>query len=95
MVKSEHQQFMSLNRKLDDVHHQLILDCSKANIGLTLSFNVLKEILGGFEFLGCNVGGIRNASRDIKAYTHGIDVQVVLDDMAKKKELSEAFTKIS
>ncbi|XP_047942581.1 protein FAR1-RELATED SEQUENCE 5-like [Salvia hispanica] len=92
MVESEHQQFMTLNRKLDDVHHKFILDCSKANIGPTLTFKVLKEILGGFELVGCNVGDIRNTSRDIKAFAHGCDVQMVLDDMAKKKELSDAFT---
>ena len=62
---------MTLNRKLDDVHQKFILDCSKANICLTLTFNVLKEILGGFDLVGCTVGEIRNASRDIKAYTHG------------------------
>ncbi|XP_047978928.1 protein FAR1-RELATED SEQUENCE 5-like [Salvia hispanica] len=92
MVGTEHQQLMSINRKLDDVHHQFILDCSKANIGPTLMFNVLKEILGGFQLVGCNVGNIMNVSRDIKAYAHGIDVQMILDDMARKKEMSEAFT---
>ncbi|XP_042051739.1 protein FAR1-RELATED SEQUENCE 5-like [Salvia splendens] len=92
MVETEHQHFMMSNRKLDDVHHKFILDCSKANIGPTLTFKVLKEILGGFDLVGCTVGDIRNASRDIKAYAQGFDVQMVLDDMAKKKELSEAFT---
>ncbi|XP_041995605.1 protein FAR1-RELATED SEQUENCE 5-like [Salvia splendens] len=92
MVESEHQQFMAINRKLDNVHHKFIIDCSKANIGPTLTFKVLKEILGGFDLVGCTVGDIRNASRDIKAYAHGFDVQMVLDDMAKKKEISEAFT---
>ncbi|XP_042067351.1 protein FAR1-RELATED SEQUENCE 5-like [Salvia splendens] len=92
MVEVPHQQFMSLNRKLDDVHHKFILDCSKANIGPTLTFKVLKEILGGFDLAGCNVEDIRNTSRDIKGYAHGFDVQMVLDDIAKKKELSEAFT---
>ncbi|XP_042029942.1 protein FAR1-RELATED SEQUENCE 5-like [Salvia splendens] len=92
MVESEHQHFMALNRKLDDVHYKFILDCSKANICPTLTFKVLKEILGGFELVGCTVGDIRNASRDIKAYAHGFDVHMVLDDMAKKKEMSEAFT---
>ncbi|XP_042023032.1 protein FAR1-RELATED SEQUENCE 5-like [Salvia splendens] len=71
---------------------KFILDCSKANIGPTLTFKVLKEILGGFDLVGCTVGDIRNASRDIKAYAYGFDVQMVLDDMAKKKEMSEAFT---
>ncbi|XP_047965367.1 protein FAR1-RELATED SEQUENCE 5-like [Salvia hispanica] len=63
-----------------------------ANIGPTVTFNVLKEIMGGFQLVGCNVGDIRNASRDIKAFAHGFDVQMVLDDMARKKEMSEAFT---
>ncbi|XP_047941962.1 protein FAR1-RELATED SEQUENCE 5-like [Salvia hispanica] len=92
IMESEHQQFMTLNRKLEDVHHKFILDCSKANIGPTLTFKVLKEILGGFERVRCNVGDIRNTSQDIKAYANGCDVQMVLDDMAKKKELSDAFT---
>ncbi|XP_042056222.1 protein FAR1-RELATED SEQUENCE 5-like [Salvia splendens] len=92
MVESEHQHFMALNRKLDDVHHKFILDCSKANIGLALTFKVLKEILSGFELVDCTVGDIKNASRDIKAYAHGFDVQMVLDDMAKKKEMPESFT---
>ncbi|XP_042035104.1 protein FAR1-RELATED SEQUENCE 5-like [Salvia splendens] len=52
---------------------------------------VLKEILGGFDLVGCTVGDIRDASRDIKAYAHGFDVQMVLHDMAKIKEMSEAF----
>ncbi|XP_042012116.1 protein FAR1-RELATED SEQUENCE 5-like [Salvia splendens] len=64
----------------------------RENIGPTLTFKVLKEILGGFELAGCTVGDIRNASRDIKEYAQGFDVQMVLDDMAKKKEMSEAFT---
>ncbi|XP_042038404.1 protein FAR1-RELATED SEQUENCE 5-like [Salvia splendens] len=92
MVETEHQQFMSSNRKLDDVHHKFILDCSRANIGPTLTFKVLKEILGGFDLVGCTVGDIRNASRDIKAYAQGFNVQMVLDDMAKKIEMSEVFT---
>ncbi|XP_042012115.1 protein FAR1-RELATED SEQUENCE 5-like [Salvia splendens] len=92
MVESEHHQFMSRSRKLDDVHQKFILDCSKANIGPTLTFKVLKEILGGFDLVGCTVGDIRNVSWDIKSYAHGFDVQMVLGDMAKKKEMSEAFT---
>ncbi|XP_042056280.1 protein FAR1-RELATED SEQUENCE 5-like [Salvia splendens] len=92
MVESEHQKFMSVNRHLDDVHQKFILDCSKANIGPTLTFKVLKETLGGFDLVGCTVGDIRNASRDTKAYAHGFDVQMVLDDMAKKKEMFESYT---
>ncbi|XP_042028614.1 protein FAR1-RELATED SEQUENCE 5-like [Salvia splendens] len=92
MVESEHQHFMSINRPLDDVHQKFILDCSKANIGPILTFKVLKETLGVFDLISCTVGDIRNVSRDIKAYAHGFDLQMVLDDMAKKKEMSESYT---
>lgn len=92
MVEAQHQHFMTSNRKLDEVHHKFILDCSMANIGPTLTFKVLKEVLGGFSNVGCTVGDIRNASRDLKAYAHGFDVQMVLNDMARKKELSDCFT---
>ena len=88
MVEVQYQHFMTLNRKLDDVHHKFILDCSKVIIGPTLTFKALKEILGGFELVGCTVRDFRNASRDVKAYAHGFDVQMVLDDMTKKKEMS-------
>ncbi|XP_042056122.1 protein FAR1-RELATED SEQUENCE 5-like [Salvia splendens] len=70
----------------------IIQEFNEANIGPTLTFKVLKEILGGFELVGCTVGDIMNASQDIKAYSHRFNVQMVLDDMAKKKEMSEAFT---
>ncbi|XP_042023945.1 protein FAR1-RELATED SEQUENCE 5-like [Salvia splendens] len=69
-----------------------ILDCSKANIGPILTFKVLKETLGVFDLISCTVGDIRNVSQDIKAYAHGFDVQMVLDDKAKKKEMSESYT---
>ncbi|XP_047978500.1 protein FAR1-RELATED SEQUENCE 5-like [Salvia hispanica] len=92
MVEVHHQHFMSINWKLDEVHHKFILDCSRANIGPTMTFKVLKEVLGGFGHVRCTVGDIRNASRDLKAYAHGFDVQMVLNDMARKKELSDSFT---
>ncbi|XP_042012379.1 protein FAR1-RELATED SEQUENCE 5-like [Salvia splendens] len=92
MVEVQHQPFMSINKKLSEVHEKFILDCSKANIGPTLTFKFLKEVLGCYEMMGCTVGDIRNASRDIKAYAHGCDIQMVMDNIRRKKELSDAFT---
>ncbi|KAL1533902.1 protein FAR1-RELATED SEQUENCE 5-like [Salvia divinorum] len=45
MVEVKHKQFMSLNRKLDDVHEKFILDCSKANIRPMMTFKFLKEMV--------------------------------------------------
>ncbi|XP_047961875.1 protein FAR1-RELATED SEQUENCE 5-like [Salvia hispanica] len=92
MVEVQHKPFMTINRKLTEVHEKFILDCSRANIGPTLTFKFLKEVLGGYQMVGCTVGDIRNASRDIKAYAQGYDVQMVLDEMRRKKELYDAFT---
>ncbi|XP_047978929.1 protein FAR1-RELATED SEQUENCE 5-like [Salvia hispanica] len=92
MVEVQHKPFMTINQKLTEVHEKFILDCSRANIGPTLTFKFLKEVLGGYQMVGCTVGDIRNASRDIKAYAQGYDVQMVLDEMRRKKELSDAFT---
>ncbi|XP_047961390.1 protein FAR1-RELATED SEQUENCE 5-like [Salvia hispanica] len=91
MVEVQHKPFMTINRKLTEVHEKFIFDCSRANIGPTLTFKFLKEVLGGYQMVGCTVGDIRNASRDIKAYAQGYDVQMVLDEMRRKKELSDAL----
>ncbi|XP_047978393.1 protein FAR1-RELATED SEQUENCE 5-like [Salvia hispanica] len=60
MVEVQHKPFMTINRKLTEVHEKFILDCSRANIGPTLTFKFMKEM--------------------------------VLDEMRRKKELSDAFT---
>ncbi|XP_042012168.1 protein FAR1-RELATED SEQUENCE 5-like [Salvia splendens] len=92
MVEGRHKRFMNLNRNLDLVHQKFILDCANANIGPTLSFSLLKEVLGGLDYVGCTLLGVRNYRRDLRAYVEGADAQMLLNEMRRKKELCSAFT---
>ncbi|XP_042013988.1 protein FAR1-RELATED SEQUENCE 5-like [Salvia splendens] len=92
MVQAEHKHFMRLNRSLDLVHQKFIIDCANANIGPTLSYRLLKELLGGYESVGCTVGEVRNFTRDVRRYADGFDVQMLLNEMQKKKDNCEGFT---
>ncbi|XP_042051660.1 protein FAR1-RELATED SEQUENCE 5-like [Salvia splendens] len=92
MVEERHKRFINLNRNLDLVHQKFILDCANANIGPTLSFSLLKEVLGGLDYVGCTVLEVRNYRRDLRAYVEGADAQMLLNELRRKKELCSAFT---
>ncbi|XP_042035260.1 protein FAR1-RELATED SEQUENCE 11-like [Salvia splendens] len=92
MVEEHHKRFMNLNSNLDLVHQKFILDCANANIGPTLSFSLLKEVLGGLDYVGCTVLEVRNYRHDLRAYVEGADAQMLLNELRRKKELCSAFT---
>ncbi|XP_042023003.1 protein FAR1-RELATED SEQUENCE 5-like [Salvia splendens] len=52
MVADEHRHFMTANRSLDPTHRRFMEDCGRCNIGPTLTFKLLKELMGGPENVG-------------------------------------------
>lgn len=92
MVLPNHQKFMRLNRVLNNVHQKLIIDCAGVNIGPSLTFKLLTELMSGYESVGCTVLDVRNYTRDIRRYAEGHDAQMILDELRKKKESCDAFT---
>ncbi|XP_042051364.1 protein FAR1-RELATED SEQUENCE 5-like [Salvia splendens] len=86
-------------KSMNDVHHKFVEDCTKANIGPTSTFNLLKEFLGGYDVVGCmlndvvgcTLNDVRNCSRDIKEKLKEVDVQMTLNQMQEKKRICEAF----
>ncbi|XP_042059476.1 protein FAR1-RELATED SEQUENCE 5-like [Salvia splendens] len=52
MVADEHRHFMTANRSLDHIRRRFMEDCGRCNIGPTLTFKLLKEIMGGPENVG-------------------------------------------
>ncbi|XP_042059485.1 protein FAR1-RELATED SEQUENCE 5-like [Salvia splendens] len=92
MVLPNHQKFMRLNRVLDDVHQKFITDCVGFNIGPSLTFKLLTELMGGYESVGCTVLDVRNYTQGIRRYAEGHDAQMILDELRKKKESCDAFT---
>ncbi|XP_042059459.1 protein FAR1-RELATED SEQUENCE 5-like [Salvia splendens] len=53
---------------------------------------LLKELLGGYESVGCTIGEVRNFTRDVRRYADRFDVQMLLNEMQKKKDNCEGFT---
>ncbi|XP_042032398.1 protein FAR1-RELATED SEQUENCE 5-like [Salvia splendens] len=92
MVEIQHQKFMRFNRKLEHVHQKFISDCVGTNIGPSLTFKLLTELMGGYESVGCTVLDIRNYTRDIRRYAEGYEAQMIIDEMKKKKENCDALT---
>ncbi|XP_042028656.1 protein FAR1-RELATED SEQUENCE 5-like [Salvia splendens] len=92
MVQLRHKRFMRLNRNIDLVHQKFIADCASANIGPTLTFSLLSEVLGGLDYVGCTIVEVHNYRRDLRAYVDGADAQMVLNDMKRKKEICSSFT---
>ena len=89
MVDTKHVRYMKSNRNLGDIHYKFLQDCTKANIGPTKTFNLLKEFLGGYDAVGCTVTDLRK--RDILQEMNGADVQMILNQMEEKKNTSDGF----
>ncbi|KAH6780611.1 hypothetical protein C2S52_011848 [Perilla frutescens var. hirtella] len=83
---------MNLNRNIDPSHQMFILNCARVNIGPVTTFRLVKEVVGGYSNIGCTAVDFKNFSRDLKAYTMGVDAQMMLDKMSKRHELCSAFT---
>ncbi|KAH6782329.1 hypothetical protein C2S51_007622 [Perilla frutescens var. frutescens] len=92
LVTDTHREFMNLNRNIDPSHQMFILNCARLNIGPVTTFRLVKEVVGGYSNIGCTVVDFKNFSRDLKAYTVGVDAQMMLDKMSKRHELCSAFT---
>ncbi|XP_047949060.1 protein FAR1-RELATED SEQUENCE 5-like [Salvia hispanica] len=91
MVADEHRHFMMANRNLDPIHRRFMEDCGRCNIGPTLTFKLLKEIMGGPENVGCDIIDIRNGYRDIMSNIDESDAQMIFDYMRSQKESSDAL----
>ncbi|XP_042035291.1 protein FAR1-RELATED SEQUENCE 5-like [Salvia splendens] len=91
MVDRDHKRFMKGNRSMNDVHHKFVEDCTKANIGPTSTFNLLKEFFGSYDVVGFTLNDVRNCSRDIKEKLKEVDVQMILNQMQETKRICEGF----
>ncbi|XP_042067060.1 protein FAR1-RELATED SEQUENCE 5-like [Salvia splendens] len=85
------------SKKVDDITLWFYMvcnreDCAGANIGPSLTFKLLTELMGGYESVGCTVLDIRNYTRDIRRYAEGCDAQMIIDELKKKKENCDVFT---
>lgn len=92
LVEDKHKCFMKANRVMDIIHQQFILDCAKASIGPTHAHRLMKELLGGEFGVGCTLTEVHNFIRDTKCFVDGVDAQMLIDELKRKKDLCDGFT---
>lgn len=92
LVDDQYKNFMKLNSNLDHMHQKFILDCARVNIGTTHSYKLLTELLGGQDGVGYSILDVRNFTCDMKAFIQDSDAQMMLNELARKKEKCSAFT---
>ncbi|XP_057789547.1 protein FAR1-RELATED SEQUENCE 5-like [Salvia miltiorrhiza] len=91
MVTESSRHFMSSNRQVDEVHQFFIHAGIKANIGPTKTFRIFKEIVGGYDKVGCTSIDFKNYGRDLKVYVAGSDAHMLLETFKDRKELCDGF----
>ncbi|CAH9064884.1 unnamed protein product [Cuscuta epithymum] len=84
--------FLKANRKLDIGHKKFVLNCAKANIGTMKCYRLYKETVGGYANIGATSVDFKNFKRDLKAYLVGVDAQILIDKLFRKKEISSTFS---
>ncbi|RAL54253.1 hypothetical protein DM860_001381 [Cuscuta australis] len=68
------------------------VDCkARANIGPMKSYRLFKESVGGFNNVGATAIDFKNFKRDLKAYIAGVDAQMLIDKLFRKKQTCSAF----
>ncbi|CAH9104821.1 unnamed protein product [Cuscuta europaea] len=83
--------FLKVNRALDIGHQNFVLNCSKANIGTMKCYRLYKEIVGGYSNIGATSVDFKNFKLDLKAYVAGVDAQMLIDKLFRKRETCSEF----
>lgn len=91
LVSDGYRHFMKYNRKVDKAHQNFILNFAKANIGPMMLFRIYKELVGGYDNIGCTIVDFKNFTHDLRAYVSGVDAPMILDKLKCKRELCPGF----
>ncbi|XP_039686674.1 protein FAR1-RELATED SEQUENCE 5-like [Medicago truncatula] len=83
--------FLRTARKVNPFHKSLLHACSRANIGPSKAFHLLKEQCGGYENVGCTQRDLQNYSRDLKSLNKDSDAHVLIDYFRRKQEVNPSF----
>ncbi|XP_021770652.1 protein FAR1-RELATED SEQUENCE 5-like [Chenopodium quinoa] len=63
----------------------------KVNIGPVTTFQMMKEIVGGYDNIGASKKDFKKFHRDLKAYIQASDAQMFVDSFTNKKLMWSAF----
>ncbi|KAL3613567.1 hypothetical protein CASFOL_042601 [Castilleja foliolosa] len=91
LCSERYRHFLKTNRNMNPDHQKFLMTCAKVNMGPLKSYRLYKEMVGGYSNVGCTSVEFKNCNRDLKAYARGCDAQMLLNNLFKKWELSNAF----
>ncbi|KAL2897692.1 Protein FAR1-RELATED SEQUENCE 5, partial [Bienertia sinuspersici] len=75
------------SRNLTLTHKKYIMDNSRANIGATKSYRLMKEHVGGYQNMAASVSDLKNFQRDIRKHIRGKDAQMLIENFKRKQEM--------
>ncbi|KAH6794498.1 hypothetical protein C2S52_004975 [Perilla frutescens var. hirtella] len=89
LVSDDFKRFMKVNRNLDDVHKNFVLNCARANIGAMRCYRLFKEGVGSYSDVGFTGVDFKNYARDLRSCIHGVDAQMYC--VGKEDRLTRIF----
>ncbi|KAH6770240.1 hypothetical protein C2S52_015043 [Perilla frutescens var. hirtella] len=91
LVSDQFKKYLKVNRNLSFVHQNFVMNCSRAGIGAMRCYRVFKEFVGSYSSVGCTGVDFKNLSRDLRAYVEGVDAQIILDKLFRRREACPGF----
>ncbi|XP_058773776.1 protein FAR1-RELATED SEQUENCE 5-like [Vicia villosa] len=91
LASPKKRQFLRSARKVNNIHKSIMFANSRANIGPSKTYHLLKEQLGGYENIGCTHRDLQNSFRDLKTLIKDSDAYVFIDNFKRKQEVNPSF----
>ncbi|XP_021747462.1 protein FAR1-RELATED SEQUENCE 5-like [Chenopodium quinoa] len=74
---------------LNFAHKKFIFDNSKLNIGVVMSYRIMKELCGGFQNVRGSKNDFKNFSRDLNVYISNADGAMFVQNLEQKVKTSK------
>ncbi|XP_057770834.1 protein FAR1-RELATED SEQUENCE 5-like [Salvia miltiorrhiza] len=91
MVPEGQRHLMNSKRNVNYIHQMMMLTGMKANIGPMKTFRFYKELVGGYDDVGCTAQDFKNYGRDLRAFSDGVDARILVDNFRDKQESCPGF----
>ncbi|KAL2938997.1 Protein FAR1-RELATED SEQUENCE 5 [Bienertia sinuspersici] len=79
------------SRNLTLAQKNYIMDNSRANIGATISYRLMKEHVGGYQNMAASVMDFKNFQRDIRKHIKGKDTKMLIENFKRKQHMYSFF----
>jgi len=91
LVSPSKKQFLRSARSVTSVHKNIFYSCSRANVGTSKSYQIMKEQVGGYENIGCTQRDYQKISKSLKELVKDSDADMFIDNFRRKREINPSF----